>query len=229
MSRTRDAAGGGTVVEVPAERVPGWVNRFADRNGGTTSISVDQHAVLLTAADGTTAELAVPFAPMHIGAREGLEALLDHLAGIGGVGLIAVRGGAHSVGVARAGVVVSSKTDRAYLQGRTAAGGWSQQRYARRRGNQLTSSLSDATATIARILLPVRSELDALVVAGDAKALATVLADPRLKPLLTLPRRTFGDIPEPRRSVIDDLAQRMFTVEITIRPPADREGAEQLK
>ncbi len=220
MTRTRDAAGGGTVVEVPMDRIPGWVNRFADRNGGSTTISADQHGVYLRAIDGTVAQLAAPFGPMHIGDREPLEALLDHLSGIGGVGLIAVRGGAHSVGVARDGVVVSSKTDRAYLQGRTAAGGWSQQRFARRRGNQLTASLSDAAATVARILLPVRKDLDALIVAGDAKALATVLNDVRLKSLLSLPRRTFGDIPEPRRSVIDDLAQRMFTVEITIRPPS---------
>ena len=73
-----------------------------------------------------------------------MEALLDHLAGLGALGLILVRGGAHSVGVARDGVVLSSSTDRAYLQGRTAAGGWSQQRFARRRGNQRTASYDSA-------------------------------------------------------------------------------------
>ncbi|AZI58055.1 hypothetical protein EH165_07770 [Nakamurella antarctica] len=219
MSRTRSAPGGGTVVEVSADRLPGWVNRFAGRNGGVANITAKEHLVLLTASDGTTAEIAVPFPPMRLADREGVEALLDHLAGLGGVGIIAVRAGAHSIGVAKAGVVVSSKTDRAYLQGRTAAGGWSQQRFARRRGNQLTTSLADAARDAAKVLIPVVAQLDALVVAGDAKALSVVLADTRLQPLLALPRRVFGDIPEPRRTVIDDLAERIFDVEITIRNP----------
>ena len=67
------------------------------------------------------------------------------------------------------------------------------------------------------MLLPVVGTLDALVAAGDAAALDTVLADPRLKRLAALPRRTFGDIAEPRRAVIDELAVRLYDVEITVR------------
>ena len=151
------------------------------------------------------------------GEREPVEALLSHLSGIGAVGIVAVRAGAHSVGIARASAVVSSKTDRAYLQGRTAAGGWSQQRFARRRGNQRAASLDDAAADAARVLLPSVHLLDALVLAGDAGALRTVLSDRRLAPLTALPRRTFGDIPEPRRSVLDDLAERTTVIEVTVR------------
>ena len=92
---------------------------------------------------------------MARGDREPLEALLDHLATLGALGIVLVRGGAHSVGVAATGIVLSSSTDRAYLQGRTAAGGWSQQRFARRRGNQRTASLDSAADTVARVLLPV--------------------------------------------------------------------------
>ncbi len=217
MARSRPAAGGGVVVEVAVDRLTGWVNRFAGRNDGLARIDGFGDRIELTGGDGTTAVVAVPFPPMSIGAREPLEALIDHLAGVGAVGLIAVRGGAHSVGVAKAGVVVSSKTDRPYLQGRTAAGGWSQQRYARRRGNQLTVSLNDAASVVARILLPVLGSLDALIVGGDPTALKSVLDDPRLASLRALPVREFRDIPEPRRSVIDDLAERMYAVEITVR------------
>ncbi|MEO5833404.1 MAG: acVLRF1 family peptidyl-tRNA hydrolase [Nakamurella sp.] len=217
MARTRHAAGGGITVEVPLDRLPGWVNRFSGRNDGLRSIAADGAQVVLTAGDGTTATCAVPFPPMAAGEREPLEALISHLAGIGAVGIVAVRAGAHSVGIARHGVVVSSKTDRAYVQGRTAAGGWSQQRYARRRGNQLTASLGDAADAANRVLVPSASVLDALVLAGDASALRTVMADKRLAVLAGLPRRTFGDIPEPRRTILDDLAERMTVVEVTVR------------
>jgi Actinobacteria/chloroflexi VLRF1 release factor len=215
--RTRNAPGGGIVVEVEPPRLIGWVNRFAGRNDGLAAIEAADDAVTLRAVDGTTALVAVPFPPMSIGAREPLEAVLAHVAGLGAVGILAVRGGAHSVGIARAGVVVSSSTDRAYLQGRTAAGGWSQQRYARRRGNQLTASLADAADAAARVLVPAAKMLDALVVAGDAAGMTRVLTDPRLAPLLDLPRREFRDVPEPRRTLLDDLAVRLLTVEITVR------------
>ncbi|WP_111765598.1 acVLRF1 family peptidyl-tRNA hydrolase [Nakamurella deserti] len=217
--KTRDAAGGGRVVEVTAAQLPGWVNRFSGRNDGLRSVSATPDEVVLTAGDGTTATFAVPFPPMSVGDREPLEALLTHVAGIGAVGIVAVRAGAHSVGVARAGVVVSSKTDRAYVQGRTAAGGWSQQRYARRRGNQLTASLGDAADAANRVLVPSVTVLDALVLAGDASALRTVMADRRLAALAELPRREFRDIPEPRRSVLDDLAERTTVVDVTVREP----------
>jgi hypothetical protein len=217
--KTRDAAGGGRVVEVTPAQLPGWVNRFSGRNDGLRSVSAAPDEVVLTAGDGTTATFTVPFAPMSVGEREPLEALLSHVAGIGAVGIVAVRAGAHSVGIARAGVVVSSKTDRAYVQGRTAAGGWSQQRYARRRGNQLTASLNDAADAANRVLVPSVTVLDALVLAGDASALRTVMADRRLAALAELPRREFRDIPEPRRTVLDDLAERTTVVEVTVRQP----------
>lgn len=217
MARSRPAPGGGITVEVGIDRVPGWINRFAGRNSGVLTIEATPHLVALRAGDGTTAELAVPFGPMNIGDREPIEALIAHLSGIGAVGIVAVRAGAHSVGIARAGVVVASKTDRPYVQGRTAAGGWSQQRYARRRGNQLTASLDDAATATVRVLGPMISSLDALVLGGDITALRTVLDDSRLAALKSLPQREFRDIPEPRRSVIDDLAERLYAVEITVR------------
>jgi hypothetical protein len=205
-------------VEVPPDRLVGWVNRFAGRNAGLVDVTVtDGRAVTVLGGDGTAAILAVPFAPMTTDGREPLEALLVHLAGIGALGIVLVRGGAHSVGVARAGVVLSSSTDRAYLQGRTAAGGWSQQRFARRRDNQRTASYDSAASTAARVLVPIAGSLDGLVLGGDRRGLADVLADHRLAALNVLPTRSFPDIPEPRRVVLDDIAGRALCVEITIR------------
>ena len=228
-SRARPAPGGGTVVDVAPERLVGWVNRFSGRNAGLAEITADPTGVTVHGGDGTTARLLAPFGPMDPAAGEPIEALLAHVAAIGGIGLILVRAGAHSVGVAREGRVLSSSTDRAYVQGRTAAGGWSQQRFARRRGNQRAASLEDAADTAARVLGPLATgpapAVEVLVTAGDAAAVADVLADPRLTALVALRRRHFGDIAEPRRVVLDEVAARSLDVEITVRgvdPPMSR-------
>lgn len=216
MTRRRTVAGGGTGVEVPADRLIGWVNRFGARNGGLADLSTDASTVWIRGGDGTLAAAEVPFGPMTVDG-EPVEALVAHLAALGPLGLILVRGGAHSVGVAVGGVVTRSSTDRAYLQGRTAAGGWSQQRFARRRGNQRAASLADAAGTVARVLLP--ESVTGLVLGGDRAALADVLADPRLAPLAALPARTFADVPEPRRAVLDEVATRSLSVPVVIEPP----------
>jgi Actinobacteria/chloroflexi VLRF1 release factor len=215
--KRRSVAGGGVAVEVPADRLVGWMNRFGGRNEGLAHLRTDGLTVTATGGDGTTATLTVPFGPMQVGDREPMEALLDHLTGIGALGIVLVRGGAHSIGVARSGVVLSSSTDRAYLQGRTAAGGWSQQRFARRRENQRSASYDSAADTAARVLLPIAASLRGLVLGGEHRGLAEVMADPRLAALGRLPVRTFPDIVEPRRVVLDEIAARSLTVEITIR------------
>ncbi|RIJ70961.1 hypothetical protein D1871_16235 [Nakamurella silvestris] len=215
----QEISGGGRRVQVPADRLVGWVQRFGVRNGGLVSMTADPSAVVLTAVDGTTARLVAPFGPMALDGREPLEALLEHIAGIGVIGILLVRAGAHAAGTARGGAVLSSSTHRAYVQGRTAAGGWSQQRYARRRGNQLDASLDHAAQVAAQVLVPALAEgLDGLAVGGDLGALTAVLGDPELAGLAALPRRMFGDVPEPRRVVLDEVAERALLVEIEIRP-----------
>ena len=217
MARSRSAAGGGVAVEVPAARLAGWVARFAGRNDGLAAVDSTPEAVTLRAVDGTTAVLAVPYPPLPTPSDEPVTELIGHLGRVRRVGILAVRAGAFSVGVARDGVVVSSRTDRPYVQGRTAAGGWSQQRFARRRANQLSASLEGAASAAARVLLPIAASLDALVVAGDADALRRVLHDSRLKVLAEVPQREFGNIPEPRHSLLADLVERATVVEITVR------------
>ena len=48
---------------------------------------------------------------------------------------------------------IASKVGSGYVQGRTKAGGWSQQRFARRRANQAHALWNDAADVAARILL----------------------------------------------------------------------------
>jgi hypothetical protein len=221
VTRRRTVAGGGVEVEVSPARLVGWVNRFGARNGGLADLSTDGATVRIRSGDGTLARIEVPFGPMEVGDRDPVEALLDHLRRLGRLGLILVRGGAHSVGIALNGVVLRSSTDRAYLQGRTAAGGWSQQRFARRRGNQRTASLADAADAAARVLAgPDPEPLSGLVLGGDRQALVEVLADPRLNSLAALSTRTFADVREPRREVLDEVAARSLSVPIVVTAPS---------
>lgn len=221
MGRSRPAAGGGTVVDVAPERLVAFLNRFTVRNAGLADLTATPDAVTFVGGDGTSGEIAVPYAPMVVGDLEPVEALLDHVRGVGTLGLVLVRAGAYSIGACRDRVVVSSTTDRRYVQGRTAAGGQSQQRFARRRSNQRRESYASAADAAARVLGPIEAALDGLVLAGDRAALSAVIADRRLVALAALPNRTFADIPEPRRAVLDDVAARSLDLEITIRPPGD--------
>ncbi len=217
MVRSRPAAGGGTVVEIESGRLVGWVNRFSGRNGGIPTVTAGLGAVTVVAGNGATAIIAVPFGPMALGADEPVEALLRHLDSLRPIGLILVRAKAFSVGICAAGKVVTSSTDTRYVQGRTAAGGWSQQRYARRRGNQLHASWIAAADAAVRVLDPGTTKVRALVLGGDATGVHAVLADPRLAWCKDLPQRMFGDIGEPRRAVLDEVAGRSLSVEITVR------------
>jgi hypothetical protein len=74
------------------------------------------------------------------------------------------------------------------------------------------------------VLSPAASSLRALVTGGEPTAFREVLADPRLAFLARLPHRTFPDIPEPRRAVLDQVAARCLSVPITVRPVAAGEA-----
>jgi peptide subunit release factor 1 (eRF1) len=144
--------------------------------------------------------------------------LLVHLMVPRTIGLLLVRLGGYSVGIARAGVVLTSSTGSRLVHGRTAAGGQSQQRFARRREGQARVALQAAANTAVRVLLPRATELDAIVVGGDTTALRTLAADPRLSALLERAEPRVLDIPEPRRTVLDEAARRARCVEVQLRP-----------
>ncbi|WP_020672753.1 acVLRF1 family peptidyl-tRNA hydrolase [Amycolatopsis nigrescens] len=223
MSRTRQASGGGRVVEVPPERLAGWFGRFAERNDGVLATRLAAAEVVVTGGNGTTATAVVPFAPLAVqpGERAGLsiEPLVEHVFLPRRVGLLLVRLGGRSVGIAEHGRVLLSRTDRHLVHGRSAAGGWSQQRFARRREGQARQALRAAAEDALEVLGPRLAELDAVVLGGDRRALEELRADRRLAPLFALAGPRVLDIPEPRRTVLDDAAERAFATEILVREP----------
>lgn len=233
MSRTRELAAGGRAVEVEPERLAGFLDRFAAGHGGAVSTTIAPQRVDVAAGDGWTASVPVPFGPLAAqpGPRDGVavDELLGHLMAPRTIGLLLVRLGGYSAGIARDGVVVTSSTGSRLVHGRTAAGGQSQQRFARRREGQARVALQAAADTAARVLLPRAAKLDAVVLGGDTTALRSLAADPRLTALLARAESRVLDIPEPRRAVLDEAARRARCVEIQLRPArasAQRAGGE---
>ncbi|WP_433534761.1 acVLRF1 family peptidyl-tRNA hydrolase [Micromonospora sp. CA-249363] len=213
---SRPAAGGGRWVEVDPARVGRWVEGFADRHGPPTT-TAREYGLLLTAPDGATAEL---HSPPGSPATDDVAAFVAAAGRSYRIGLLLARKGAVAIGVAQGAELVVSKVDTRYVQGRTAAGGWSQHRFARRRDNQAKAALGDAADLAVRLLLPEAAKLAALVCGGDRRAVDTVLADRRLAPLVPLRAERLLDVPEPRHAVLVAAVSAARAVRIRLRDPA---------
>ena len=93
--------------------------------------------------------------------------------------------------------LVEHKIGQRHVQGRTKAGGQSQQRFARRRDNQARQAYEAAADHAARILtgsLPV-------VTGGDRAAVEAVLSDRRLAGVSVV--EPWLPVPDPRRATLD--------------------------
>ncbi|MER7502538.1 acVLRF1 family peptidyl-tRNA hydrolase [Nonomuraea pusilla] len=215
----RPAKGGGRWVGVPPERLHPWIDGFADRHGPFEAAG-DAHAVRLTAADGALAELHVPFPPMTPGPPH-VTRLVTHATADRRVGVVLVRLGGYAAGVFHGRALVASKVGSRLVQGRTAAGGWSQQRFARRRRNQAAQAVESAADVALRVLSPHLAELDAVVLGGDRRAVDALRADRRLAPLLALESGPFLVVPDPKLAVLRGAPDEFRAVRIrVIDPPA---------
>jgi hypothetical protein len=224
VGTVRPASGGGRWVDVDPERLPAWLNRFAVRHGGYRIIGVDE-ALRLCSGDGTTLGLwAPPGATLPTTAPEDIDGFVSDALVDRRVGLLLARQASVAVGVADGPRLVSSKVDTYYVQSRTAAGGWSQQRYARRRVNQAKAAAESAAEVAARLLLPELDRLAALVTGGDRRTVEAILDDPRLAPLKSLTAPRLLEVGEPRRSVLEESAVLARRVRILVHDP--QPGAE---
>ena len=221
MTGPRPAAGGGRVLGVAPERLGRWLDGVADRHGAFTDVRVEADGVVaVTCADTTTLALTAPY-----GWTPGAAPLTAFTAAAQAprrTAVLLVRRGRWAVGVFAGGELVVSKVDARQVQGRTAAGGWSQQRFARRRGHQTDAVVTHAADTAARVLLPHVTDLVALATGGDKGLVAEVLADPRLAALAALPRIGPLDVGEPTKAVLLGTPAQFRAVRVHITEPADR-------
>jgi hypothetical protein len=208
------------VVSVTAERLAGWVARFGERHGPPTIAPADS-LIVLAAPDGALASIALPFGagPPPEG-EDLLPSVVEAATRERTIGAVLVRRGGFAVGLFRGRRLVSSKVGRGYVQGQTKAGGWSQQRYARRRENQANRSYAEAADAVVMVLLPHLAELEAVVGGGDRAGVDAVLADPRLTALRSLRREAVLSTPDPRLRVLVDFADQFRAVRITVQDPA---------
>jgi hypothetical protein len=189
--------------ELPPERLGRWLERWSEANGPVTRTAYAPGRATFHGA--TLIECEPPFPPLAVtGERDGFEPgpLLDHAGRDRVVGVLLVRLGGHAAGVFSGRRLVDSKVGTRNVHGRHRAGGWSQRRFERRRGEQARVALEAAADVAARVLLPHRNDLEAVVLGGDRRALTEVLEDPRLRPLARLAVERVLDVPDPRLKVL---------------------------
>ncbi len=214
MARVRSAPGGGRIVEVEPERLPKWVANFAGRNGGIASHRARDDSWTIESQDGPVASVRWALATgipagwlLTGGPAEVAERLRDHALEPRRLGVLLARKGAYSVGIVVDGRIEVSKTGTAYVQGRTKAGGQSQQRFARRREGQAKAAGKRAAESVVAVL--ANADLDALVTGGSVDA---ILDDPRLRHLSATVH--VGDIGEPRQRLLQQTAHRAIGFDI---------------
>lgn len=203
---------------VPGIRLVGWAGRFSAAHGAY-ELQEEDGGIRLRAGDGATALLQ---APWPVDGRPGRGAdPLERLASLASqprrLGILLVRRGGYGVAVASDGIILASKVGSKYVQSRTAAGGQSQQRFARRRSNQ-ADSLLQAAAEQARQVFSGRP-FEYVVPGGDRTLVDLVLEDTVLKEYAGLPRLAYLDVSDPKAAVLRAAALDACAVRIQVADP----------
>lgn len=184
---------------MPVARVGRWIDNFVARHGGV-SLAVADGALHGRAPDGSTFVARLPFARGYDGAPEA-GAFAASAVPPADWGVLLVRKGGFAVARLHGTELVASKVGKRHVQGRTKAGGWSQQRFARRRDNQARAALEAAGEHAARILAGLAGPL----VYGGVEE-----AEP--PDAIRLP----GHIGDPRRDVLEKAVDDAQSVAVTV-------------
>ena len=196
-------------VLVPAARLHRWLGNFESRHGATT-LTVAEGRLAGRAEDGSSFVASAPF---------GVDVSTADIGGLelaarppGDWGILLVRKGGFAVARLAGERIVESKVGQRHVQGRTKAGGQSQQRFARRRDNQARVAYEAAADHAARIVVTA----PVLVVGGDHAAVTAVLEDPRLKAPAGHVTGAFLTVPDPRRGVLESAIRDACSVRIDV-------------
>ena len=196
-------------VLVPRERISRWLENFEDRHGATELALANGH-LLGRAEDGSTFDAAAPFD--RVLAEASVAALEESTVPPDDWGILLVRKGGFAGATLAGDVIVESKVGQRHVQGRTKAGGQSQQRFARRRDNQARAAYEAAADHAVRIL----GKVPLLVVGGDHAAVTAVLEEPRLARAADRVSGAFLTVPDPRRSVLESAIDNACSVGIDV-------------
>ena len=231
------AGNAGRWLDVAPARFPGWIASFTERHGAGMpdpglTVAADGENVIFTASDGAVAECHPPFPPVS-GLTAGVPgacaaAIAAHAAAPRTVGVLLVRLGGYAAGVFAGSPpeLVASKTGARPVHGRSAAGGWSQHRFARRREKQAAEALHAAAGAAVAVFggweegqSGRRTALDAVVLGGDKRAVAELREDPRLASYFRLAADRFLTVPDPKLTVLRDSPRLFLAVRIRLSEP----------
>ncbi|MCX6400277.1 MAG: acVLRF1 family peptidyl-tRNA hydrolase [Propionibacteriales bacterium] len=182
-------------VLVPAARWPRWITNFANSHGDP-SLSVADGALVGLAPDGSRFSASLPFSQRYDG-PPATDAFAAEVRVPERWGLLLVRKGGFAIAGLEGEALTASKVGQRHVQGRTKAGGQSQQRFARRRGNQARAAYEAAADHAFRVLEGVTT----VVTGGDRPAVEDVLSDTRLSHLTVV--GPWLAVPDPRRAVLE--------------------------
>ncbi|GAA3447390.1 hypothetical protein Pve01_63410 [Planomonospora venezuelensis] len=200
------------------ERLGRWIDGFAERHG-PIAVTASEEAVRIEGADGAVAECLVPFPPLTAEGGGPLARLTTHARRERRIGVLLVRLGGHAAGIFQGDELVSSKVGSRQVHGRSAAGGWSQRRFARRREKQVDQAHDAAAEVALRILGPHVAGLEAVVLGGDRRAVDALRADRRLAPVFALEAGPFLAVPDPRHAVLAGTPAQFRAVRIRVVDP----------
>jgi hypothetical protein len=234
---TNVASVGGRWLEVGPERFPRWIASFGERHaaspsGSSVTVALTSEDVIFTAPDGAIAKCRPPFWRPHVASadaspEETARAISSHALAERTVGVLLVRLGGYSAGVFTGSppALAAHKTGSRLVHGRSAAGGWSQQRFARRREKQASEALKAAAGAAVEVFGRWEdgthgNGLDVVVLGGDKRAVADVSGDPRLAPYLELATDRFLTVPDPKLAVLRDAPRLFLAVRIFLTEPA---------
>lgn len=206
------------MYEVPPERLERWLDRWVAEHAPVERTEIRAGRVTFFGSDGAAVDCDPPFPSLPAAVHDGFVSgpLLEHVRRERVVGVVLVRLGGHAAGVFAGRRLVASKVGTRNVHGRHRKGGSSQRRFERRREGQARVALDAAATTAAGVLTPHRRDIEAIVLGGDRRALATVLEDTRLRWLAPLAADRVLDVPDPRLAVLRATPDAFLAT--TVRP-----------
>ena len=214
-------------LDVGPERIEGWLESFSERHGAAAAtVDGSRGIVIVRAADGSIAECHAPFPPLAAAADGCGADLAAHAGADRTVAVLLVRLGGYAAGVFSGAPprLVASKVGSRLVHGRSAAGGTSQHRFARRREKQAREALEAAADCAVGVFGPVSGDLDALVLGGDKRAVAALRDDVRLRPYFDIAVDRFLTVPDPRLTVLQGTPRLFRAVRIRLMDSVGQDG-----
>lgn len=188
-------------------RLDRWTANFLARHGAT-SMNVVSGLLVGFGQDGSHFEARLPFGREYAGLAR-LADFEQEADPPDDWGLLLVRKGGFAVARVAGERIIASKVGQRHVQGRTKAGGQSQQRFARRRENQARIAYEAAAGHAKRLL----DGVEVLVTGGDRIGVDAVV---EMAGLAAAVVATMPDVREPRRGVFEEAAVDARSVRMSV-------------